>query len=143
LDREMDGRFDRTGCEVGEEICDICRGLFGGRKRKRVTGRSDEEEEEEEQERGGNNEGHFDTRSISEGNFPDSGLVIEDDITAEEDTGEEQIVEEEIGKEEIDEEEGFHGMFRKEVTRYEQRRIIEEGMGRVNRGVDLVSIIDG
>ena len=161
LDREMDGRFDRTDCEVGEEMCDICRGKFGGRKRKRAIGRINEEEEEleeEEAERGENNEGDFDVRSISEGGFPDSGLVIEDDVTVEGDTGGEEIVEEErveeemveeerfkeeIVEEEMFEEERFHGMFRKEVTRYEQQRTIEEGIGRVTRGVDLVSIIDG
>ena len=55
----------------------------------------EEEEKEEEQERGENNEGDFDARSISEGGFPDSGLVIEDDVTVEGDIGEEEIIEEE------------------------------------------------
>ena len=75
-------------------------------------------------------------------------MVIEDDVTVEGDMGEEEIieeerVEEEIVEEEMVEEERFHGVFSKEVTRYEQRRTIEEGIARVNRGVDLVSIIDG
>ena len=26
IDRAMDGRLDRTGCEEGEEKCDRCRG---------------------------------------------------------------------------------------------------------------------
>ena len=148
----MDGRFDRTDCEVGEEMCDICRGKFRGRKRKRVIGRSNEEEEDKEQQRRENyeeeedkeqerrehSEGDFDVRSISGFGFPDSGLVIDDDITVEEGRDEEERVEEGLV-----EEERFHGTFSKEVTRHEQRRIIEEGIGRINRGVDLVSIIDG
>ena len=66
-----------------------------------------------------------------------SRLIVEEQIV------EEQIVEEQIVEEQIVEEERFHGMFSKEVTRYEQWRIIEEGIGRLNRGVDLVGIIDG
>jgi len=28
LDREIDGRFDRISCEIGEESCDVCRIKF-------------------------------------------------------------------------------------------------------------------
>ena len=105
-------------------MCNIYRKKFRGRKRKRAIGRSNEDEREEEQERGEDNEGDFDIRSILEGGFPDSGLVIEDNITVEGDIGKEEIVEEErvkeeLVEEEIVEEERFYGVFSKEVTRYE------------------------
>jgi len=34
LDHDLDGRVDRIGCEVGEQRCDVCRGL--GKKKARV-----------------------------------------------------------------------------------------------------------
>ena len=37
LDKEMDGRVDRRGCEMGEERCDICRGAPRGEKRRRIV----------------------------------------------------------------------------------------------------------
>lgn len=37
LDRHMDGRSDRVGCERGEERCDICQGAPRGRKRRRIV----------------------------------------------------------------------------------------------------------
>jgi len=37
LDREMDRRVDRVGCEAGEEKCDTCRGGTRGVKRSRVS----------------------------------------------------------------------------------------------------------
>ncbi len=37
LDRHMDGRGDRTACEVGEERCDVCRGRPRGTKRRRIV----------------------------------------------------------------------------------------------------------
>ena len=38
MDREMDGRMDRIGCEIGEERCDVCAGQStAGRKRRIVN----------------------------------------------------------------------------------------------------------
>ncbi len=37
LDKEMDGRTDRLGCEIGEERCDMCLGNPRGTKRGRVV----------------------------------------------------------------------------------------------------------
>ena len=38
MDREMDGRTDRIGCEIGEERCDVCAGQrTAGRKRRIVN----------------------------------------------------------------------------------------------------------
>lgn len=47
LDREMDGRVDRLGCEIGEEKCDICQQRPRGEKRRRdrLLEESDIEEE--------------------------------------------------------------------------------------------------
>ena len=44
IDREMDGRGDRFGCEVGEERCDVCQGRARGRKRRRMVVWNDEED---------------------------------------------------------------------------------------------------
>ena len=40
LDREMDGRADRIGCENGEKVCDVCRGLTRTGRRARVVVRT-------------------------------------------------------------------------------------------------------
>ena len=37
IDREMDGRGDRMGCEVGELRCDVCKGQVRGGKRRRMV----------------------------------------------------------------------------------------------------------
>ena len=37
LDKHMDGREDRTACEVGEERCDVCCGRPRGTKRRRIV----------------------------------------------------------------------------------------------------------
>ena len=46
LDREMDGRADRGGCEVGEERCDVCRRRPRGEKRRRMVTESERADEE-------------------------------------------------------------------------------------------------
>ena len=33
LDKEVDSRANRLGCKVGEERCNVCRGLVKGRRR--------------------------------------------------------------------------------------------------------------
>lgn len=40
LDREMDGRIDRIGCESGEKRCDVCNGTASGRRKTRVVVRA-------------------------------------------------------------------------------------------------------
>jgi len=45
LDKHMDGRQDRTGCETGESRCDVCRGKPRGTKRRRIVAINDEEPE--------------------------------------------------------------------------------------------------
>lgn len=37
LDREMDGRVDRIGCENGEKLCDVCRGTVRSRRARVVV----------------------------------------------------------------------------------------------------------
>lgn len=37
LDEHMDGRQDRTGCEAGEDRCDVCCGAPGGSERRRIV----------------------------------------------------------------------------------------------------------
>lgn len=37
LDKHMDGRTDRSGCERGEEKCDVCRGRPQSTKRRRIV----------------------------------------------------------------------------------------------------------
>ena len=44
IDREMDGRGDRWGCEIGEERCDVCQGRARGGKRRRMVVNNDEED---------------------------------------------------------------------------------------------------
>ncbi len=46
LDKHMDGRSDRTACEVGEERCDVCHGQPRGFKRRRIVVRNEDEQEE-------------------------------------------------------------------------------------------------
>lgn len=46
LDQRMDGRTDRSGCERGEERCDVCRGRARGRKRRRIVVHNEEVGEE-------------------------------------------------------------------------------------------------
>jgi superfamily II DNA helicase RecQ len=46
LDKHMDGRQDRTGCESGESRCDVCRGRPRGTKRRRTVANNDEEPNE-------------------------------------------------------------------------------------------------
>lgn len=41
MDREMDGRVDRIGCESGEKRCDVCSGAARGRRRTRVVVRTE------------------------------------------------------------------------------------------------------
>lgn len=43
LEREMDGRGDKHGCEIGEERCDVCQGRSRGGKKRRMIVHNDEE----------------------------------------------------------------------------------------------------
>ena len=52
LDEYMDGRWDRRGCEMGEERCDVCQGKPRGTKRRRIRVGFPAEEEGEEGEEG-------------------------------------------------------------------------------------------
>ena len=44
INREMDGRGDRFGCEVGEQKCDVWKGRAKGEKRGRMVVWNDEED---------------------------------------------------------------------------------------------------
>jgi len=44
IKREMDGRGDSFGCEVGEQKCDVCQGKAKGEKRGRMVVWNDEED---------------------------------------------------------------------------------------------------
>jgi len=44
INREMDGRGDRFGHEVGEQKCDVCQGWAKGEKRGRMVVWNDEED---------------------------------------------------------------------------------------------------
>jgi superfamily II DNA helicase RecQ len=46
LDKHMDGRSDRLGCEMGEERCDVCRGHPRGTKRRQIVVQNADEQEE-------------------------------------------------------------------------------------------------
>lgn len=46
LDKHMDGRPDRLGCEIGEERCDICRGQPRGTKRRRIVVQDGDEQDD-------------------------------------------------------------------------------------------------
>jgi len=59
--REMDGRVDRRGCEVGEARCDVWRGAPRGEKRRRIVSR--------EMERGGRTREDVDDESSVESRF--------------------------------------------------------------------------
>ncbi|KAK3983828.1 hypothetical protein QBC44DRAFT_390842, partial [Cladorrhinum sp. PSN332] len=53
LDREMDGRIDRKGCEDGEEICYRCGGVAAATATETAPQEHQRQEEEEEGEEGG------------------------------------------------------------------------------------------
>jgi len=116
LDKEMDGRSDRRGCEVEEEKCDVCDSKVRGRKRRwvEVEGAREDEERflnreveaprefevtsrrrvEEERIRGefevGEEERSSEYSDIDDITFNDSGVVVEE---REEDLrGEEEVL---------------------------------------------------
>lgn len=89
LDREIDGRFDRLSCEVGEERCDVCKGKAGARKRRRVEIEEDIEELGYQEVR--MSPSRF--QEISESEFEDSGIGLREE---EEEDEEEKIIREEF-----------------------------------------------
>ena len=78
LDKELDGRFDRVSCEMGEERCDVCRNKTSQRKRRRIE-IEDEEEELEFNEVERNPYRFQETLpTVSELIFDNSGEILQD-----------------------------------------------------------------
>ena len=134
MDREMDGRGDRTGCEMGEERCDVCQGRPRGEKRRRIrvgTGNAGEEGRQ-----GSGNEGREESgdegRQESGDKVSDQCSIAQDDIDQQEIWDEDEEMEESCnGLQQIQrqqqveqkaEEVRLQGEFESEMARHEQMR---------------------
>ena len=118
MDREMDGRFDRRACEMGEERCDICVGKPRGKKRRRIRvgftrdSKADFEQEEEDEQEGEDKqeEGSEQEGQEVEVDIEDDRQEVEDDRQEVEDDGQEveddgqEVETNDLAREEFEEE---------------------------------------
>ena len=129
----MDGRADRIGCENGEKVCDVCRGLTRTGRRARVVVRAGGFVPSQQQRRRGQEEADGSgSEPMEQGSEDRTPTGSESGTDEDDDEGESGLGLVEVGDEWEDAAKGGRGLKRARGTG--EREDSEQGIGEARTG---------